>query len=1450
MNAESGTFTLVKLTDAHGNFVTTATEDATINVNPLPTLTFDVTASPFNKDQTKIDLSLYVSNTPAQFSGYGVGADGWFYPQIIDEGDYDTPIPITYTYTDGNGCTNSITDDVEVTSGGARIDDLESSYCNYEDPFTITGFNPIGATGWFEFESVTTPGNSLTINPSSLIAGNHTVVYKYLDGTSTFQAQKSFAVDSVGVNTDFITLLTKYCEGADDVSLTAVNLYPSGGTGHFTFSGPSEAFTPSPINSNAALFEPSKAPANQTYQVSYYYTSPAGCESNLIQKSVTINPTPDVDFVIRDNYNFDEGDVQLVGEPAGGTFSSGTVIHNNGILKPSLFTPGDLYIKYAFTNQTTGCSNSIEKPTRILNAEEVISGLEQNYCYSTDTVLMECTPIVDGTIVGEFYSDRLGVIESYEPNKAKYPIAAIGNGEDVVRYRYSVVGTPYEVYTEVLVDSIGEVTIQNLLEGYCEDAAQIQINGRSTHSSGTGTFTYSGVATAFTDLQGGFAIYRPTEESVGLQNITYTYNSNLSECFSDTTVQVEIYPLPEVSFELPTYYNIDDPAITLVGEPSGGVFSTATGVIANEFQPAVYGVGPVTITYTYSDGNSCENSISKTVTIIGPSATITGLPATICIDGESINISGSSTNGLPGYFEGPGITNTEANKASFNPAEAGEGEHSIFYKYTSNADGTTLLYISQIIEVVDLGEVSILGFRPSMEYCKGEDVVSLTGTPQPGTFSGSGIVADEFYPSVANVGTNEIVYTHTLSGCTISGSVQVTINPLPEVSIDVVQVCSDLINDSVEFINNTTSVDEVVLWNWSFGAGEGTSELFEPKYLYKTAGSKLVSLTAETVKGCKASGTKVINVGILPEANFSWVNECLNDRETEFTSESDGGVEIESFTWFIDGVELAEASNIEEFNYSFQDVGDYTVKLLVESADGCKDSIEKVLHIQPLIAISELSNQIYVEDFEDNESYWSAGPVIEYDPFSWNYGAPNNTVINHSASGENAWFTSAFTKDQIEKSQVISPCYDLRGITKPMLKFNIWSMPEAGRNGAVLQYTIDDGKSWEVLGDLNTGINWFNSNSIRSQPGGQLVGWSAETDGWVSARHSLDALRDAENVRFRIAFAADGTANNDFDGFAFDDVWIGNREQKLLVEYFTNATVATTGSANSTMRGIETSNYRDLASIHYHTSSPVGDPFYSFYPAGPSTRELFYGVSSIPYALVNGDTKNSFASANLSSIQPMLNIEMLKDPRMKIEVEGSVGTSVNLQATVTMLDDFADEDLVLYCAIVQKVAEVATPLNGQDEFYSVLRGFVPDAGGTQLKQNWESGESETFTLSTTIPEGVPTEMLRAVVFVQNIEDDKIYQTEIFDASPSTSTNPNAESFAVSVYPNPASSLVRFSAPQVIEQATLVDISGRVLDVFEPSSERFEIPIDRLVNGIYFVRIKAQTGQIVVKFIKE
>jgi hypothetical protein len=73
--------------------------------------------------------------------------------------------------------------------------------------------------------------------------------------------------------------------------------------------------------------------------------------------------------------------------------------------------------------------------------------------------------------------------------------------------------------------------------------------------------------------------------------------------------------LPIVDFTgLDAIYCNNASTSVLAGDPEGGVFSGA-GIIGNEFNPATAGVGSWEITYTYSDGNDCENYVIQTVQV-------------------------------------------------------------------------------------------------------------------------------------------------------------------------------------------------------------------------------------------------------------------------------------------------------------------------------------------------------------------------------------------------------------------------------------------------------------------------------------------------------------------------------------------------------------------------------------------------------------------------------------------------------------------------------------------------------------------------------------------------------------------------------------------------------------------------------------------------------------------
>jgi hypothetical protein len=64
-------------------------------------------------------------------------------------------------------------------------------------------------------------------------------------------------------------------------------------------------------------------------------------------------------------------------------------------------------------------------------------------------------------------------------------------------------------------------------------------------------------------------------------------------------------------------------------------------------------------------------------------------------------------------------------------------------------------------------------------FCPGANCVSLTGEPSGGTFTGTGVVGNQFCPTTSGTGNFPITYTVTSSGCvfTTTSTVNVTNNP-------------------------------------------------------------------------------------------------------------------------------------------------------------------------------------------------------------------------------------------------------------------------------------------------------------------------------------------------------------------------------------------------------------------------------------------------------------------------------------------------------------------------------------------------------------------------------------------------------------------------------------------------------------------------------------------------
>lgn len=190
----------------------------------------------------------------------------------------------------------------------------------------------------------------------------------------------------------------------------------------------------------------------------------------------------------------------------------------------------------------------------------------------------------------------------------------------------------------------------------------------------------------------------------------------------------------------------------------------------------------------------------------------------------------------------------------------------------------------------------------------------------------------------------------------------------------------------------------------------------------------------------------------------------------------------------------------------------------------------------------------YTEDFEASAGNWIPGGTAS----DWAWGTPAKPVITGAGQGAKCWIIGGLTNsfyNNGENSFLQSPCFDFTALLNPRISFKIFWETEKKFDGAALQYSIDGGNTWTLVGAANSNsncnvVNWYNSPNITYLSG--LPGWSGNiqtntcgpgngSGGWLTAAHDLTFLAGLPNVSFRFIFGA-GTICNSFDGFAVDDI--------------------------------------------------------------------------------------------------------------------------------------------------------------------------------------------------------------------------------------------------------------------------------------------------------------------------
>jgi hypothetical protein len=140
----------------------------------------------------------------------------------------------------------------------------------------------------------------------------------------------------------------------------------------------------------------------------------------------------------------------------------------------------------------------------------------------------------------------------------------------------------------------------------------------------------------------------------------------------------------------------------------------------------------------------------------------------------------------PGYtytwtVSAPGIlvSGQGTNNINVNWSNAAPGLYpNAISVYATNANGCQSPPV--IIDVFILNIVpTIVAMGP---YCVTDPCVPLVGAPPGGTWSGIGVVGNQFCPGNASIGNNTVTYTITQAGCVFTATTVVNVVPIPTIS--------------------------------------------------------------------------------------------------------------------------------------------------------------------------------------------------------------------------------------------------------------------------------------------------------------------------------------------------------------------------------------------------------------------------------------------------------------------------------------------------------------------------------------------------------------------------------------------------------------------------------------------------------------------------------------------
>jgi len=519
----------------------------------------------------------------------------------------------------------------------------------------------------------------------------------------------------------------------------------------------------------------------------------------------------------------------------------------------------------------------------------------------------------------------------------------------------------------------------------------------------------------------------------------------------------------------------------------------------------------------------------------------------------------------------------------------------------------------------------------------------------------------------------------------------------------------------------------------------------------------------------------------------------------------------------------------------------------------------------------------------------------------WERGVPQGTLLNEVGSGTQVYGTNLDGNHPDGTSAyLVSGCYELASILAPVLKFKMAYDLEINFDVVYVEYSTDDGGTWNVLGTIDSQPNWYTSDRTNASsgtdddcqncPGAQWTGTNATLteyayDFTANAALGETDLTNEPNVVFRIVLHSDPSVNQ--EGVIIDDLVVAgfqdddDDDNDGVLDVDDNCPLVGNASQLDTDGdglGDACDNDDDNDGIADGddncplTANPdqadadndgIGDVCDqdSDNDGVPNADDLCPGTPEGSVVDVTGCEVFTLPSSNFRVLTIGESCTISNNGRVEIEAVATLNytatlTGPGISETLNFTDTVAFSDLI---AGTYEVCITVEGQTGYEQCYTIGISEPEDLSvsskvsslDSKVTLNLAGGKSYTINLNGELYRTTESEITLALSKVENtlsvrtdIDCQGIYEETI------------VLSDKLFIYPNPISSgdltiyLGNTSAAKV--EVSLFDLNGRTLfrKEYVPVNNEVRFNVDALSKGIYLLNVKTPASLTNYKIIRK